>query len=1001
MTNISRHQDLLSYDSWNNSLFRATFSVEHNAPNAREPVTHIDTSDEFLVMVGAHGAPAAKKEQLLKRFEKVVGGELRSKSIDACVEWTFNESGLPSAYAILFYLCRVASMQDRFEVTGFYEKLRAQTGFPHRGTSKLAHTWERLQAWLAQKPGYRPLELPTYPTFAQIGTTLGLTFPRGRDAMALRELFGSQPELSLATLSFAGVRRLFYHAGTTRNFTRGFLEVFEAFEKSVDSGTAPMAELAKHPFWRAVIGAQRELEAASPEGAVGFAIYEPEEDDSQAFLVATDGVSLGKYTSVPWPNVLEEGEEVLLSDGNAAAPLREAFEGAKSCSLLSRLRRVIRTRVLPLTGASIHDPGKRFPRLLRWSHEVALSLADAVLFRGPPPLGFAPTGLKVSGLDGWQLAAPLGGASVAAPLPDAFLLRLRGGIRAGRGTWLAAMGFLPEVIVPGATAVELVDNVIATKGKDGAWRFVREPAPGDWTLRATLSDGRQLQQAVGFVSTAFAGSYGVPPERSGFVEWGGPASASEHHAYCVDVRQREVDNESWDGSIQADALQADSAFDVRSSNRVYFGFTKGMFTREQRAGFPLGVDLLDLRAGTPRMSWTEEYATPPPPEIRLVTDQKLRERWAELVNQALEQNVIPQEYVYSFARVRRPRPQADIVHVEPELRRRVFKEPRRQKDHPNTGGHSKRSSALRPLLDVLDAVAKRRKNGIPERELLELCSSSLGGGRVAAQWHLIRALCESVILTPHHSGQWSGRSYYAVKPHLRLHHASEGWIATLAGLTDAATQRRVARELENKGGVGMPALTTVNESIQMPRWQFQKSETVLSVGSQQLGLGVTRFVPRVEVVTDQFITLIQRIPPARRPNEIPRTGQLRCFDWSQGFFSRTKREHAVELWRVVRHAQADEYVLEQDEKPVASFFSRTVAILAAHAMRGESPWLSEGRDLQMRSGCYLPMPLSRVLAFSGESLPGLDNNSYFYHFASEALLRAVTARLGFATGAPR
>ncbi len=998
MTNISRHHELLSYNSWNNHLFRATFYVEGNAPNTLEPVTHIDTSDDFIVTVGTRFAPGAGKEQLLKRFDEVVGRELRSNPIDTCVEWTLNESGLPGTYAVLFYLCRVASMQDRFEVTGFYEKLRMQTGFQHRTTSKLADTWERLQDWLSRKPGYRPLELPRYPAFTQIGTTLGLTFPRGSDATALRGLLGSKPELSLATLSFKRVRDLFLK-GNLRHFTHGFRDVFEDFERSVDSGDVPIAELARHPFWRAVLRAQREIETASPEGAVGFAIYEPEED-AQAFLVATERLSPGKYTSEPWQGVLEEGEGVLLSDGDANVPLREAFESTKPFPPFSRLRRAISTRVLPLTGAYIHDPGKRFPRLLRWSHEVALSLADAVLFRGGPPSGFAPTELRVGGLEGWGLAAPIEKASSAGPLPDAFLMRLRGGIRAGRGTWLAAMGFLPEVIVPDATKVELVGGAPTRKDKDGAWRFTREPTAKKWTLRAVLSDGRTLQQEVEFVGTAFTGSYGVPPEKSGFVEWCGPPSISEHPSYCVDVRQREVENESWDGSLTAQASQTAIAFDTQSSHRVYFGLAKGVFTRSQRAGFPLGVDLLELKTGTPRVTWSQEYATSPSLKIHLVTDQKLKDQWTMLVGHALEQKVIPQGYVQAFARVRKPRPREDFVHVEPELRRRTFKQPRRQYEPADTGMQLARPSAPRTLLDVLDAVAKHRKNGLSEPELLELCASALGGTR-AEQWHLVRTLCESAILTPHHSGQWSGRSYYAVKPHLRLHHAFGGWIATLAGLTDTALQRRAARRLEEKGGAVMPALTSADGRIQVSRWRFQELEAVLSVGMQELGLEVARFVPRVEAVTDSLLALVERIPRARKPDELPRADRPRCFDWSQGAFSRSRREHVVELWRIARYGQADQYVLERNEKPVASFFSRTVAILAAYALRRESPWLFEGRDLQMRPGCYLPLPLSRILAFSGESLPGWDNSAYFYYFASEALFRAITARLGFATGADR
>ncbi|WAM30242.1 hypothetical protein [Myxococcus sp. NMCA1] len=1001
MTNIAPHQGLLTYDDWNNCLFRATFAVEPNEPNARDPVTHIDTSDEFLFTAAARYAPDVSQEELLKRFETLVGGALRSESIDAGVEWTVNNHGVPGIYAVLFYLCRVASMQDGFESKGFYDKLSEQTGSTHSGATRLAATWEELQQWLSRRQGYRPLELPTYPTFRQIGTTLGLTFPRGRDATALRKLLGSNPELSLATLSFESVRNLFRTKGTLLQFTLGFRSVLEDFEKAVDSDTEQMAKRIRHPFWRAVLAAQRELESASPEGTVGFAIHEPEEDDAQAFLMAREGDAIGKYTFEPCPAVLKEGEGYLLWEGNPDAPVREVFAGKHPDSSFARLWRATRTRVLPLTGAFIHDPGKRFPRLLRWDPGVALSLADAVLFRGNPPEGIEPTEFKVGGLEGWRLGASLGKASVSGPIPDAFLLRLRGGIRAGRGEYLAAQGFLPEVIVPNAVTVELVGDTPAKKEKEGVWRFVREPKPEPGTLRAMLSDGRILEQAVSFIRAAHSGSYGEPSGKSGFVEWGGPQAPSEHRSYCVDVRQREAGNESWDGSMRAEVSKRTVAFDAQSSDRIYFGLAKGVFTRSQRAGFPLCFDLLELRAGTPRMSWSREYATPAPASPHLVKDEKLKNLWHGLVDRAREQGVIPESHVSAFAKVRKPSSRAVCVHVEPELPRRTFKQPRRQQVPPDTGAQQVQPSTPRTLLAVLDAVAKNRKSGLTERELLELCGSSLRNGTVAEQWHLVHALCESALLTPHHNGQWSGRSYYAVKPHLRLHRASVGWIATLAGLTDAATRGRVAGELKRNGGTAMPELMSGDGSIQVPRWRFQELETVLSAG-EQLGLGGAWFVPRVEDVTEQLLELVRRIPPARQPDAIPRAQRLRCLDWSQGTFSRTRRgEQDVELWRVVRHAQADEYVLEQRGKPVASFFSRTVAILAAHAVRGEPPWASEGRDLRMKPGRYLPLPLARILAFSGDSLPGSDSGSYFYHFTSEVLLRAVTARLGFATGADR
>ncbi|WP_434300170.1 hypothetical protein [Corallococcus exiguus] len=1001
MTNIAPHQGLLTYDDWNNCLFRARFAVEPNEPNAREPVTHIDTSDEFLFTAAARYAPDVSQEGLLQRFETLVGGALRSESIDACVKWTVNNHGLPGIYAVLFYLCRVASMQDGFESKGFYDKLSEQTGSTHSGSTRLAATWEDLQKWLARRQGYRPLELPIYPQFKQIGTTLGLTFPRGRDATALRKLLGSHPDLSLATLSFESVRNLFRTKGTLLQFTLGFRSVLEDFEKAVDSGTGPMVKRIRHPFWRAVLTAQREIEAAGPEGTAGFAIHEPEEDDAQAFLVAREGDAIGKYTFERWPAALEEGEGYLLWEGNPDAPVREVFAGKPPGPFFARLWRAARTRVLPLTGAFIHDSGKKFPRLLRWDPDVALSLADAVLFRGNPPEGFEPTEFKVGGFEGWRLGASLGKERTSEPLPDAFLLRLRGGIRAGRGEYLAAQGFLPEVIVPSAVTVELVGDTPATKEKEGVWRFVHEPKPEPGTLRATLSDGRILEQAVSFVRAAHSGSCGEPPDKSGFVEWGGPQANSEHRSYCADVRQREASNESWDGSTRAEVSKRTVVFDVQSSNRIYFGLAKGVFTQSQRVGFPLGFDLFMLRAGTPRMSWSEEYATDATVNPHLVKDQKLKDLWHDLVDRAREQGVIPENRVSAFAKVRKPSSRAVCVHVDPELPRRTFKQPRRQQVPPDTGAQQVRASTPRTLLAVLDAVAKNRKNGLPERELLELCASSLRNSTVAEQWHLVHALCESAILTPHHSGQWSGRSYYAVKPHLRLHQAAVGWIATLAGLTDAATRGRVAGEFERNGCTAMPEIMSGDGSIQVPRWHFQELETVLSAG-EQLRLGGTWFVPRIEDVTEQLPELVRRIPPARRPDALPRAQRLRCFDWSQGAFSRTRRgDQDVELWRVVRHAQADEYVLEQCGKPVASFFSRTVAILAAHALRGELPWASEGRDLRMKPGRYLPLPLARILAFSGESLPGADNGAYFYHFASEALLRTVTARMGFATGADR
>ncbi|RKH64615.1 hypothetical protein D7V93_07120 [Corallococcus llansteffanensis] len=89
---------LLTYDDWNRCLFRATFSVDANEPNAREPVTHIDTSDEFIFNAAERYAPGVRQAGLLDRFNQLVGGALRSDSIDTCLKWPEKEIGLPSVY---------------------------------------------------------------------------------------------------------------------------------------------------------------------------------------------------------------------------------------------------------------------------------------------------------------------------------------------------------------------------------------------------------------------------------------------------------------------------------------------------------------------------------------------------------------------------------------------------------------------------------------------------------------------------------------------------------------------------------------------------------------------------------------------------------------------------------------------------------------------------------------------------------------------------------------
>jgi len=174
---------------------------------------------------------------------------------------------------------------------------------------------------------------------------------------------------------------------------------------------------------------------------------------------------------------------------------------------------------------------------------------------------------------------------------------------------------------------------------------------------------------------------------------------------------------------------------------------------------------------------------------------------------------------------------------------------------------------------------------------------------------------------------------------------------------------------------------------------------VLQLTVSELGLATTRFVPRLEAVTYDLRALLDRIPDARRPKELPRADRLRAFDWVNGVFAREQRQHSIEIWRVARHNQADEYVLEQDGRPLASFFSRTISILVAHVLRGELPWESQERAVRMKPGRFLPLPVSRVLALSSEALPGTQGGSYVYHLANDALLDVVTSGLGLGAGA--
>jgi hypothetical protein len=987
---------LWTYEQWSEALFKATFG--HDASRESPPVTHIDASDDFLVHAGQRVDPNTSAGDLINSFETTVGRELKNEPIDRALHWSFTTWDTPSVFAILFYLCRVAASQEGFEEKGFYAALRAKTGSKeHTHTTKLADSWRAIQTWLSQNPNrFRQLDLPTRPSYKQIGTTLGLAFPRAKDAAALRELLGRHDELSLSALRVDQVRALFKTNSGMSAFTSAFARVLTDFEELVDGGTANDSDIGGHPFWRAVLAAQRSLEEGAQRHRLGFGIFEPE-TDCQVFLSAPIDAECGEYVIHQWGELPDE-EGVLASGDDATRPVAEAFSGRTLQQNFSALRRAVRSGVLNLSSSSIQEFGRAFSRLLRWNPDIARSLADAVLFRGAsPPAGFGGQRLPIANLEGWSLAArDKSSEQTAGPLPESLLLRLRGGVPAGRGAWLAAMGFLPEVVVMGAKSVTLVAEESKVQAEQSAttevWRLRDEPRPGTWTLRAELVDNRVLQRRVEFATTAYAGNYGEPPANSGFVEWGGPAPQAEHHFYCADVRQHVL---ASDGAEAAQDSNLELAFGAQSQGRVHFGLKKGLFSQTPGIGLPLSVDLGD-ESGP--VAWDEKLALPAPPAVHLVRNDKLRKRWAALVKRARETNIIPAAHLPGFELALKPKPRTPIIHVDAGLKVGSLKK-LAQPTSPELTQPHRESAVPRTLLQVLDAVAKRRTRGLGEGELLEVCAAVIGPDQAhAQQWDLIRSLSDASLLTPHHSGQWSGRAYYPVPPHLRLHKESDLWVATLVGLTDESVQQRVAAMLTKRGAREVAPLTPTGGHFQVRRWTSDAAGVFLKLNLDTCLIRFTQIVPRLNAVLEPLSSIVTRIPNSRKPAQLPDAEKLRCFDWAVGSFSRPRGQEPVELWRLANHNQADEYVLQYDGKFV-SFLSRTIGILAAQWQRGESPWSQDVRMLRMKPGRYLPLPLARLLALTADALPGHEGGSYTYHFANDALLQAVVNGFGFEKGA--
>lgn len=1004
---------VIGYQAWNDALFREVFEIRPE--EGQTEVTAVVPSEELLSAALQRVPGHPRIPDPLDSFRRAVRRELATRTLQAHLDDSPTNpkvGDIPPTFGLLCFTCHVVveADEDWQDETAFWAAFnRAAPGPGHNGTG-LAQAWEFVAQWLdargaREKDHWRALVLPAdRPGYAQIGYTLGLSFPPHRDFARLRDALSTclvdpdEPDVPTVLRALENERS---------KLSPRFRNRLEHFVERWQSGEGNTWALYHHPVWSAVRRALGQPIAShtSTGGQIGLIAW-PYDEDLYPLLCgnAVDAQVLGLESSAaehryaPWTQRLRVPSSEAPSDGYAE--FRHILEMDDR-----ELRRVgekladARARGLFLFGARDDDsglydlvsrevPGRlhcamvdstRSPEFLARRRETAASCGPTSVPHWYQLLEFEPIG------DSDAAEAP---ASLRRPS-----IRLTGAIRGFGSQFLGIRPFLPEVIVPGAHRAEArsqsgKSEELENKG-DGRWRFTGERYEGTWTVEAHLDPNRPalVRRTISFSLLSNPAAIRELDEKHDLAGFFGECGGDVDPSTGNDPGTREI---GLGPAVRPADMSVDLAEfveepEIASAEPLYYvGPACGQFSREPRDGFAWRVLHRD---GVWRAARVRSRHPIPAPGFGATADDGANRLWRRIMGSAVL-------------------PQIEDAHIRADYRKLIKSTPPKTSpvcDVPRCCPLKAKAvlgeDRTEPLASALDSLFTS-KRGLQERDLLALFKTALAdaGDGVTNPWDLIRVWVEAGFMDPLSRMSWRGRLYYGVSPHLVLGHDGVSAFGTLVGTVTTAARRRVrdvaggkfrVEEGDAFGPLG-PRLLRIFAPTVDDLTEFGRRFELGLAEPRAIGLA-TRWIADARRIAEQGEASISSRP------QLPSRS---WFDWQTGRFDRSGSDEPVRIEWTYLPRLPEVFVVYEGAQPRFWSYARSWAILEGYR-RSQRTAIEVREDGLLVTGPALRLPLTvaRLAAIASGHTPGPKDGGYFYPIPSPTLRSLVVGRLGLSSGA--
>jgi hypothetical protein len=967
-----------AYPDWNRAFLRYFFADNSDAG----PVTRLDVTAEALLACtrGAFATPEDARQALRGVFEQ----EHRTRTFHAVLAdddgWRPRHDDPPPFVVHLIVSCMVASEGEGGNA--YLERLAQWCPSGVIGDTRiLAQRWDELSSWLSEQrkggEAYRELVLPPRRRgWHNIGYSLDLAFPPRKDFRTLEKIFADEGLLGTEPTPqrvIAAVERCIGAFGPT------FQEVFRDFVSALKSGEARWT----HVLW---------LTAR----AVALSGSRSEEAEERVQLRMT--VEHGRFA----PFICGRTREDLLGLGFDAVefesddptmPWVASFPSSTPVSdyerpvveLLSERVNDVRLRACARSGAFVFEPtgGNVFVACgpyVTATGQHALVRQDRVerflmMVRGAdtdqPPSPAPSLASQWVQVSSFRPALQVGSDDTGLR-PPVLSVRAGSGVRIVDG-WFGAPRALPVVDAAGATQVSVTNNgttfVLEQQSDGDTFTFPERTFEGEALLAATFLDPPQvLRRRVRFYCSAAHSAFKPPTDTSvnhAFVE-GGTSDI------ITPAKLRDSTSNS-----------EDLLPDLRDA--IYLGPRVGEICLD-----PTGCDWrLVLDELTPVLQFVGDLASLRPPVRLWSPSKKLRRLWrTAFAPEAYPEAQFPTRHFEAYRRMGH-RQSAQVLATMPLPDVSV----------PNSGLEELRTSLPSPHLDdVIEAVAalSARQAGVAESTIIELVARILQLSRTdrGVDWDVVRAWVEVGILDQLDNWRWSGRRYYARRPHLVVMSIGGEERAVVSGLLTSACRMALEDHVASHSHLSMTYKRSVSPYVPAVPVLVTKDPAALAALERTLEFSSAMYLPPTKSRLVKLEHVMEKPRYAGGPFVL-----TQCWEWSRCYFAeRAPAAAGVELVRRCGPGQPDHYEILVEGQLVWATVSRTWAFLAAHWSHGSRAFVVHGNllDRTAKSRAYLPLPLCRSLAALSPVLSGPlggPTRSYRYAFPSCGLIRWASTEL--------